>query len=99
MGPGPNERPFTPLVDERPQRTAINFWGERPRTFEVNGLELLAAHPRSWWPFTQKVRGRSPQKLMVVRFLRSPTKGLNGQSIGRSFDPGPGDEPGLFVEL
>ena len=33
--------------------------------------------------------GRSPQKLMGVRFSRSPTKVLNGQSIDRSFGPGP----------
>ena len=40
-------------------------------------IEFVYVHPRSWWPFAMAVH---PKIL---------TKGVNGQSIGRSFGPGP----------
>ena len=63
-----------------------SIWGEfegkkafsrvsQPEKHWIRTLELiifgLAVHPRSWWPFTPEVRGRSPQELVAVHLKSS----------------------------
>merc|ERR1711917_160091 len=81
-------------------RSRQEFW---PVTSKVRGRspqKSMAVHPKSPWPFTPKVHGRSPQKSVAVHpknwwpfavavHPKILTKGVNGQSIGRSFGPGP----------
>ena len=51
---------------------------------------VLAVHLKSPWPFTPKVRGRSPQKFVAVHLIspigRSLKMGVLFR-IGRSFSP------------
>ena len=68
-GPGPNERlidwPFSTLVGERPKQKAINFWGERPRTFGVNGYQLLGWTASNFWGERPRTSGVNGQKFLI----------------------------------